>query len=208
MPIIGLASAGYGLYQSIAGGIKAKNAEKKLEGQVNAFQPNQSIMDYYNKRLAAYNPNPYQTLGYQQQKNQIAGNLATGLNSAQNRRLGLGAIGGLVNQANQASAQAAGTAEARNNQELSGLGQAAGMKTAEQQKKFDMLYNLTAMKAGAAASQENTGLQNLYGGLSNAAYLYGSNPNGGLLGNGVANPYKNDRAWGSSGSMQRVPRAF
>ncbi len=40
------------------------------------------------------------------------------------------------------------------------------MKTNEDQKKFDMLYNLKAMKAGAAANTVNSGIKNLYGGLS------------------------------------------
>jgi hypothetical protein len=204
MPIVGLISAGLGLYQAISGGVKAHKAEKDLEAQAKGFQPNQSILDYYNKALAKYNPNPYQTASYQQQKNQIGSNLATGLNAAQNRRGGLGAIGGLVNQANQASAQAAGNAENQNRSELSQLGNAAGAKTGEQQKKFDLMYNLTAAKAGAGASQENTGISNLYGGLSNAAYLYGNNPGGGLFGNSGKGDYTTT---GQEWRMPRVSRA-
>lgn len=198
MPIIGLAGAAYGLYQSISGGIKAGKTQHELEAQAKGFQPNQSILDYYNKALSKYNPNPYETASYGQQKNQIDRNLATGINSIQNRRLGVGAIGGLVQQADDASAKAAGNAELQNTRDLSILGRAAGAKTNEQQKKFDLTYNLQAMKAGAAASQENTGISNLYGGLSNAAYLYGSNNNnnGGIWDNGInagANAYRMPR---------------
>lgn len=178
MPIVGLIGAGLGLYQTIAGGVKAKKNEKELEAQAKGFQPNQSIMDYYNKALAKYSPNPYQSVSYGQQKNQINRNLATGINATQNRRLGVGAIGGLVQQANDASARAAGNAESQGNQQLGILGQAAGAKTAEEQKRFDMLYNLKAMKAGAGASMENSGISNLYGGLSTAATLYGGQEKG------------------------------
>ena len=58
-------------------------------------------------------------------------------------------------------------------QDLARLGQASGMKTQEQQKKFDMLYNLQAQKAGAYAQTQNSGLQNVFNGLSSAASLYG-----------------------------------
>jgi hypothetical protein len=190
MPIVGLVGAGIGLYQGISGAVKAHKNEEALQNQVNQFQPNQSILDYYNKALARYSPNPYESTQYQQQNNQIQRNLATGINAANNKRQGLGALGGLVQQANDASAKAAGSADQAQKGELQQLGQAANAKTAEQQKKFDMQYNLTAMKAGAGASMENSGISNLYGGLSNAAYLYG---NTGLNSRSGSTSYNN--AW-------------
>lgn len=170
---IPIASALYGIYKGARETHNKNVAEKDLEKMANDSQPNQSIMDYYQKALAKYNPNPYQTAGYTQQKKQINQNLATGINAIQQRRLGVGAIGGLVDQANNASASAAGAAENQNSSDLARLGSAAGAKTNEQQKRFDMLYNLKAMKAGQAASGENTGIQNVFNGLSTAAYLYG-----------------------------------
>lgn len=184
--IVPLASAAYGIYQTAHAAHKKNQAEAALEKQAKDFQPNQSIMDYYGKALAKYNPNPYQTASYTQQNNQINRNLATGINATQNRRLGVGAIGGLVQQANDASARAAGNAETQNRQDLGLLGSAAGAKTNEQQKKFDMLYNLTAMKAGASAQTENSGIQNIFSGLSSAAYMYQPK----------TNPYKSDLNWG------------
>ncbi len=176
MPVVAaLAPAAIGLYQAISGGIKASKAQKALEAKANGFQPNQSILDYYNKALSRYNPNPYQTAGYQQQENQINRNLATGVNGLQSRRLGVGGIGGLVQQANDASARAAGNAEQQSNNELGRLGSAAGAKANEQQRGFDMNYNLLAAKAGAGASMENSGISNLYSGLSNYAYLNSMN---------------------------------
>ena len=79
--ITGGAQGLLGIGQSIIGGIKQKKAQKDLEGYANSFQPNKSIMDYYNKSLEKYNSNPYQTQQYQQQNNQIQRNLASGLNS-------------------------------------------------------------------------------------------------------------------------------
>ena len=193
--ISGLGAIG-GLVQSIGAGKKRKRAEQQLEAQVRGFQPNASIMDYYNKALAKYNPNPYQSAAYGQQKNMIDRNLATGLNAAQNKRMGLAALGGLVQQANDNSARAAGSAEAAGRQDLGQLAQAAQMKTNEQQKKFDMMYNLTAQKAGAYAQTQNTGIQNIFSGLSNAAYLYDNNNNVNNWDNGInagANAYKMPR---------------
>lgn len=169
MPWLGVVTAGIGAYQAISGGVKKRKAEKELEAQAREVQPNQSIMDYYNKALAKYNPNPTQTSTYQTQNNQIQRNLATGINAAQGKRLGLGAIAGQVQQANDANARAVSNAEAQQGQDLSRLAQASGMKTAEQQRKFDMLYNLKAMKAGQSASLQNTGLSNLYNGLGTAS---------------------------------------
>lgn len=172
MPVlIPLATAAYGIYQSEHAKSQKNKAEADLEKQAKEFQPNSSIMDFYNKALAKYNANPYQSAGYQQQNNQIQRNLATGISAASNRRLGLGAIAGQVQQANDASARAVGNAEMQQGQDLARLGQAGAMKTAEQQKKFDMLYNLSAQKAGAYAQTQNSGMQNVFNGLSSAASL-------------------------------------
>lgn len=200
MPVlIPLASAAYGIYSSAHSAHKKNVAERDLENQAKNFQPNQSLIDFYGKTLSKYNANPYQSISYNQQKNQINRNLATGLSASQNKRLGLGAVGGLVQNANDASARAAGNAEAQSRQDLGLLGQAAGAKTQEQQKKFDMMYNLTAAKAGAYASTENTGLQNVFGGLSTAAYLYGMGGNGTTGNIGLGGLGKRNNGWYAGG---------
>lgn len=201
IPLIPLAVAAYGAISSGIASRKRKKAEQELERQAAAHQPNASIIDYYNKSLAKFNVNPYQSASYTQQNNQIQRNLATGLNSAQNRRLGLGAIGGLVQQANDASARAVGNSESQSARELAMLGSAAGAKTNEQQRKFDMMYNLQAAKAGAYASTQNSGLQNLYSGLSTAAYMYGmGNDN-----NEEKNPW--DNGYNAGANAWRMPRS-
>lgn len=175
--IAGVVSAGLGIYQAVKGNSDRKKSEKALQDQVNNAKPNQSILDYYNKALSKYDANPYTSVSYQQQQNQNQNNLSTGIYNTQNKRLGLSAIGGLVQQSNDASARAAAGAESQQNNALGRVGQAAGLKTNEEQKKFDMLYNLQAMKAGQSASTENTGLSNIFSGLSNAAYSYGTRNN-------------------------------
>ncbi len=178
---ISLASGGLqtlvGAGQAIFGAGKARRTQKDLEGYANSFQPNQSIMDYYNKSLSRYNSNPYQTQQFQQENNLQQRNLATGLGFAQGRRGALASIGRLTQQANDASSRSASQAEAMQGQNLSRLGQAAGMKTAEDQKKFDILYNLKAMKAGAASNTVNSGIRNVFGGLGTLAAGY--KPSGG-----------------------------
>lgn len=171
--VIPLATAAYGVYQSASASAKRKKAEAALENQVNQEKPDSSILDYYNKALAKYSPNPYQSISYNQQNNQIQRNLATGLNNAQDRRLGLGALGGLVQQANDSSAKAVANADAQGRQDLSVLGGAAQRLSSEKKRLFDMKYNLLAMKAGQSAATENAGYRNIYGGLSNLSTLLG-----------------------------------
>ena len=174
MPIlIPLATTAYGIYSSSHAASQRKQAENNLENQANNMKPNASILDYYQKSLAKYSANPYESQSYQQQNNQIQRNLATGINSTQNKRLGLAGIAGQVQQANDAQAKAASNAQAQSGADLARLGNAAGMKTAEEQKKTDLLFNLQAQKAGAYASTENSGIRNIFNGLSTAASMYG-----------------------------------
>ena len=162
-----------GLGQTLFSGVKKAN--RKLENFANTYKPNESISDFYNKSLAQYNANPYNSLAYQNATNKVQGNLATGISASQDRRGGLASISSLVNNANQADANAAANAEAASSRDLNRLGQAAGMKTREDKVPFDLKYNLLAMKAAAAAQTKRDGLQNMFGGLSSgAAALKGS----------------------------------
>ncbi len=158
-----------GAGQAIFGNKKRKSTEADLTNYANQFQPNQSILDYYNKSLAKYNTDPTQTGTYKVQQNQIGANTANAIGATQDRRGGLASIGKIMGGANRATGQNLIQAEAQQQQNLNRLGQAAGMKTNEEQKKFDLLYNLKAMKAGQAASTVNQGIRNLYGGLSTIA---------------------------------------
>ena len=63
-----------------------KKAERNLENYANSYKPNQSIMDFYNKAYARYNPNAYNSAEYQNSVNQNNRSLVTGINAAQDRR--------------------------------------------------------------------------------------------------------------------------
>jgi len=178
-----IASLASGALKTIGGGLQTlfsgeKKANRKLERFADTYKPNESIMDFYNKALAKYDPNAYNSAAYRQQTNQIGRNLATGIGASQNRRGGLATIGGLVQGSNDASARAAAQAEQQQGQDLSRLGQAAGMKTQEQRYPFEMKYNLLAAKAGQAARTKNMGLQNIFGGLSDVAGMAGGGDGG------------------------------
>jgi hypothetical protein len=150
-----------------------KKANKKLEKFANSYKPNESIMDLYNKALSRYDTNAYNSAGYRQQTNNINRNLVTGINASQTRRGGLSTISGLVQGANDASGRAVVQAEQQQAQQLGQLAQATGMKAAEDKVPFELKYNLLAAKAGQAARTKNMGLQNIFGGLSNASSMLG-----------------------------------
>lgn len=190
MPVsVGLITGGAqvlgGVVQSIFSG--KRKAEKDLENYANSYTPNSSILDYYNKALSRYSSNSYTSQYFQNQTNQIGRNLATGIGAAQDRHSGLASIGSLVQGADDATAKAGATAENLQGQALGQLGQASKLKAGEDEKKFDLIFNLKALKAGAANQQESAGLSNAFQGVGNtlnyltAAKQYGSS-NYGMLG--------------------------
>lgn len=163
-------------------------AEKNLEDYANSYQPNQSIMDYYNKALAKYNPNAYQSAEYQNRANINSRNLTTGINAASDRRAGVGALSSLVQGADDANANAASQAEAAQRGNLGQLGAAAGAKSAEDSKKYDLKYNLLAMKAGGANANQSAGIKNIFGGLQGISDLGMANQ---IYGDGTRIPRRN-----------------
>lgn len=165
-----------GLVQSIVGGVKARKAQKEMEGMLRStpkYNANQSILDYYNKALARYNVSPTDTAMYKAQQRDIGRGVATGLNYLQDRRSALAGTSSILRAANDASLNANVAAEKRRDALFGELGTAAGMKAQEQTKAFqqnelypfEAKYNLKAQKAGAANQLVNAGLQNIWGGL-------------------------------------------
>jgi hypothetical protein len=165
---------GVGIVQGIIGGIKAKRAQKQLEGlQTPRYNESSSIMDYYNKALQRYNLNPNQTQEYQQAIQRGNENQAAGINALQSRGSAVGGIARL-NAINNGNALNAGVAAERERDTKFGqLGGAAGMKAGEDMNAFqynqvapyEKKYNLLSMKAGAANQTANAGMSNIYGGL-------------------------------------------
>jgi hypothetical protein len=173
-----------GLAQTILGGSAAHKAQKQMEGMVNNYQPNQSIMDYYSKALNRYNVNPYNSNLYQMQSNNIQRGTASGINALQDRRSALAGVSSLVQGQNDGLLKAAAAAEGQQGQALNQLGQATGMKAQEDSKKFDMKYNLLAMKAGGNNQTMNAGIQNMFGGMGGLANMGSAGLLGGSSGGG------------------------
>ena len=159
----------FGAGQAIFGAGKAKRTQKDLESYAEGFQPNKSILDYYNESKKRYNVDPTETSTYKLQQQGIGANTAQAIGATQDRRGGLASIGRIMKGATDASGRAIMNAEAVQGQNLSRLGQAAGMKMGEEQKKFDLMYNLKAQKAAAAANQVSSGIKNMFGGLGTVA---------------------------------------
>jgi len=152
-----------GAAQAIGGAIRAHRGEKQFERLINSYQPNQSIMDFYNKALARYNANPYTSSLYNQGIKSASRGLTTGLNILNDRRSVLGGIGKLTQGYDDASLKAAAAAEGQQGQQLSQLGQAAGMKTAEEKYPFELKANMLAAKATGGTQTLNAGVSNIFG---------------------------------------------
>lgn len=165
--IAGGAQALLGLGQALFSGQKKK--ERALEKHLDSYKPNESIMDYYNKALTKYNANPYTSQSFNQTMKQTNRNLASGLNNLQGRGAALAGVSSLVDASNMAAGRAAAQAEQQQAQDLAQLGQATGMKAAEDKYKFEGKYNLLAQKAGAASQMKNAGISNIFGGLGTMA---------------------------------------
>lgn len=149
--------------QMFFGQKKARKAEKQLMGMVDNYKPSESIMDYYNKALAKYNSNPYQSQTYGQAMNMANRNMAAGIGGLQDRRSAIGGISSLVQGSNDAALKAAATAEQLQNQNFSQLGDATTMKDREDKYKFENKYNLLSQKAGGGNQLFNAGMKNLLG---------------------------------------------
>jgi hypothetical protein len=160
-----------GLGQALFSGRKRK--EREFENYTNQLTPNASITDYYNKALSRYDANAYNSAAYRQGQQNIGSNLATGISSLQNRKSALSGVSNLVANANRAALSNVANAENIQGANLSRLGQAAGTEASNQNRITDMKYNLKAMKAGQAATTQNMGMKNIFGGLSNLAYSFG-----------------------------------
>lgn len=160
-----------GLAQSIIGGGKQKRATRALEKYIDSYKTPESILDYYNKALQRYNVNPYTSAMYRSQQDQIKGGTAQAINTLQDRRSVLGGLSSVIQGQNDSLLRAAAAAEGQQAQALNEVGQASGMKAADDRYKFENKANLLAMKAGGATDLFNSGLSNIYGGLQNMSMM-------------------------------------
>lgn len=171
-PYAAAAQGVIGLGQTIGGYIQQHRATKQYNKMIDNYQPNQSIMDYYGKALNRYNQNPYDSAMYRLHSQNAGRGLTTGLNALQDRRSALAGVSSLVRGYDDSMLKAAAQAEGQQAQALGQLGQATGMKAAEDKYKFEAKANLLAAKAAGGSQIMNSGIQNLYGGLGNISDFY------------------------------------
>ena len=175
MPLpLALLGAGVGLAQSIIGGIKAKKAQRELEGlQTPKYNQSGSIMDYYNQALSRYGVAPTESALYKRNMNNINRGVATGISSLNDRRSGQAGVSSILRAANDATLNTEVAAENERDQRFNTLGAATGMKANEEMKDFqynqlapyEKKYNLLALKAGANNQTANTGISNIFNSL-------------------------------------------
>lgn len=175
---VGGASLLAGGIQSIIGGGKEKRATNAIENlQTPTYNPNASIIDYYNKALQRYNTNPYQSAEYQAGIQQGDRNTAAGINALQDRGGAIGGISRLIALQNQNALNQGITATREQDARFGQLGQAANMRANEDRYGFQinklMPYqkqlDLLTSKARGGAQMLNSGFSNIFNGLGTAA---------------------------------------
>jgi hypothetical protein len=112
-------------------------------------------MDVYNKALARYNPNAYQSAFYNQQKQNVLGQQAAGISALQDRRSALAGIPSITQASNRALQSAGVAAEQQQAQQLGQLSSAAGSVAAQKNRIADLKLGILGRKAAAAAQQQN-----------------------------------------------------
>lgn len=178
MPVtIGLGTAAIGGIQSIIGGIKGRKARRELENlQTPQYEKSRSITDYYNQALGRYQQSPQQSNLYKMQAQNIARGTAQGISALQDRRSALAGIPALVQGQNDAYLKAAAAAEQQQAQNFAQLGAASQAMGAEERQAFNInkmlpfqqKSNILGQKAAGYTQLMNSGLQNVYGGLTGA----------------------------------------
>lgn len=157
-------------------GSRAKKIERRLEGmQSPIYTPNKSILDYYDIAKQKYNTNITDTAEYKLQNQSIKQGTVQGLSSL--NKLRSGNVSGLIQNQNNSLLKAAVVGEQDKKRQFNVLGQATGMKSAEESKAFNMnelapferKYNLLAMKAASLRKGQYQAQQNAYNNFNSAA---------------------------------------
>lgn len=157
---------------------KAKDAEKSLRAmQPPRYQPNQSILNLYQKALQKYETSPTDTAEYKLQNQNIKQGITQGLSAARERRLGGAITPALIQGGTNSLLKAAVEGERKKAQEFNALTNATQLKAQEEGKAFhqnsvvpfEKNYNLLAMKAAGNRGAQRTDTANLYNNAS-AAY--------------------------------------
>lgn len=203
-------SALIGGYQAIKGGQKQKQALNGLENlKTPTVAPSTPINNYYQEALSRYGVSPYNSRLYQMQKQNTLQNQATAIGAANDRRSGVGAIGALNGQTNNALQSAGVAAEQQNAQRFGQLGSAVNMRNQDDKSVFGINQmlpyqkqaQLYSLQAGAGGQQMNAGLQTINSAAGNAAEIatakkmYGKNKYPGLNDNAGLGDNGNNTAY-------------
>jgi hypothetical protein len=148
---------------------KRKRAEREYEAEIAKQKPDEGIMDVYNKAVARYNPNAYQSAFYNQQKQNVLGQQAAGIGALQDRRSALAGIPSITQASNRALQSAGVAAEQQQAQQLSQLSGAASAAAAEKNRIKNLKLGVLGRKAANYAQTQdaltqgaiNTGIQGL-----------------------------------------------
>lgn len=198
MPVtLGLVTAGIGGVQALIGGIKGRKARRELEGlQTPTYEKSRSITDFYNQALNRYQQSPTQSNLYKMQAQNIQRGTAQGISALQDRRSALAGVPGLVQAQNDAYLKAAVGAEQDQNQKFAQLGAASQAMAAEDRQAFNInkmlpfqrKSDILGQKAAGYTQLMNSGLQNMYGGLT-GAMMYGSQAKNSLISGATGSGY-------------------
>ena len=172
-------SVGTGAYTAISANTKQKRAQKRLEELAKnspLYKADKSIDDYYQQALNRYSENPYQSQQYQMGAMNAKRTTAQGIGALQDRRSAIGGIGKLALGQNYAMQNLGVQAEGQKNQRFNQYGNATQMKSADNQRLFDIntmtpfnrKLQLEQMKGAAAGEQFNAGLAMIGQGASAA----------------------------------------
>lgn len=182
IPLIPLITTAISALSSASKKAQAKRDEKQLEESLNGtpkYRPNQSILDYYDTALQRFNTSPTDTAGYKRDSQNIRQGTTQALSSL--NKLRSGDVANVIQGQNNSLLKAAVNAENRKAQELGIVGQAAGMKAAEEKTgfnqnelyPFEAKYNLLAMKSAAQRASERQETSNAYQNGNAASTLLG-----------------------------------
>jgi hypothetical protein len=178
--------------QALTANKKEKEAAVEAKAKMMPKYAGSSALDsYFQQAQQQANVAAQNTALYKNAMNQANRNLGAGLAGSNIAQGGQGLVSKLVQGADDASMRALGAGEQLKAQRFGQLGQATGMKSAEDQRKFQInqmqpfeaQYNLLAAKAAKAAQQQQAGFQNLAN-LGTTAITAGMYKNANKVNNG------------------------
>ena len=176
------AQTAIGIGNMLFSGRKKQEANlENIASNTPTYSGSTPISNYYNQAMQRYNTNPTSSAIYQRGMQDTNANTNNALSQLQDRRSGIAGIGAINQQANTANLNTEVQAENQQNQRFGELGSATQMKDSDDRFKFQtntidpfqLKLSLANMKAQAANSRYNAGVQNFSQGITNATSILG-----------------------------------